>query len=68
MKKAIEEGTLAGIKSIGEKKIAAMKRALELAAQSAGRKGIGEVLPTAQLLVEAVRLIPGVLSAEIAGR
>ena len=67
LKKAIEEGALAGIKSIGEKKIAAMKRALELAAQSAGRKGIGEVLPAAQLLVEQLRRIPGVLSAEIAG-
>ena len=67
LKKAIDEGALAGIKGIGEKKITAMKRALELAAQSAGRKGIGEVLPVAEMLVNELRRVPGVIRAEVAG-
>jgi DNA polymerase (family 10) len=65
--KALDEGTLVGLKGVGEKKLAAIRQGLEAKAKSAGRVGIGHALPTAQEFVEQVRKLPGVVRAEIAG-
>lgn len=65
--KAINEGTLLGIKGIGEKKLAGIKQGLELKARSAGRVGLADALPIAQVFVEQARKLPGVVRAEIAG-
>ena len=65
--KAIEGGKLAGLKGIGEKKLASIKEGIAFHGKSAGRIGIGEALPVAQALLEQVRKIPGVGHAEIAG-
>ncbi|HYE20015.1 MAG TPA: PHP domain-containing protein [Tepidisphaeraceae bacterium] len=67
LKKAIEEGKLAGVKGVGEKKIQAIKDGIELLARSAGRMGIAEALPVAQSLLAQVRKIKGVKRAEAAG-
>jgi DNA polymerase (family X) len=67
LKKAIEQGALAGIKGIGQKKIDSMKQALESAARSASRLGIGQALPVAGMFVQRLRGLPGVNCADIAG-
>ncbi|HSI37034.1 MAG: DNA polymerase/3'-5' exonuclease PolX [Phycisphaerae bacterium] len=67
LKKAIEEGRLAGLKGVGEKKIQAIKDGIDLLARSAGRMGIAEALPVAQSLLAQVRKIKGVKRAEAAG-
>ncbi|HTW95271.1 MAG TPA: DNA polymerase/3'-5' exonuclease PolX [Tepidisphaeraceae bacterium] len=65
--KAIEEGKLAGLKGIGEKKIEAIKQGIALRSQAAGRMGIAEALPIAEALVQRLRDLPGVAQVEIAG-
>jgi DNA polymerase (family 10) len=65
--KAIDSGALAGIKGIGEKKIAAIKDGIALRSQASQRMGIGEALPVAQSLVERLRSMKAVKQAEIAG-
>src|SRR6185312_7244640 len=58
---------LAGLKGIGEKKIAAIKEGIALRAQAAQRMGIVDALPIAQSLVERLRSLPQVRQAEVAG-
>ena len=65
--KAIDGGALAGLKGIGDKKIAAIKEGISLQAQAAQRMGIVDALPIAQSLVERLRKMPQVKQAEIAG-
>ena len=65
--KAIDAGALAGLKGIGEKKIAAIKEGIALQAQAARRVGIVDALPIAQGLVERLRALAPVKQAEIAG-
>ena len=65
--KAIDGGALAGLKGIGDKKIAAIKDGIALRAQAAQRMGIVEALPIAQSLVERLRQLTPVKQAEIAG-
>lgn len=65
--KALADGTLDGIKGIGQKKLDSIKQGIELKAKSAGRMGIGEAMPVAQSLVEQLRKVPGVVAAQYAG-
>jgi DNA polymerase (family 10) len=65
--KALDGGALAGLKGIGEKKIAAIKEGIALRAQAAHRMGIGEALPIAQEMVLRLRAMEEVKQAEIAG-
>ena len=65
--KAIDGGALAGLKGIGEKKIASIKEGIALRSQAAQRMGIVDALPIAQSLVERLRALPQVKQAEIAG-
>ena len=67
LKIALDDGSLKGIKGIGDKKLAAIKEGLESRAKTAGRVGIGHALPVARELVERVRALKGVQRAEIAG-
>ncbi len=65
--KAIDDGSLEGLKGIGAKKIESIKQGIELRAQSSGRIGIVDALPIAQGLVERIRALPNVRRAEVAG-
>ena len=65
--KAIDSGTLKGLKGIGEKKIEGIKQGIEMRAQAAQRIGIGEALPIAEQLLARVRELKQVQQAEIAG-
>ncbi|MGE5610977.1 MAG: DNA polymerase/3'-5' exonuclease PolX [Bacillota bacterium] len=67
LKAALEDGSLMGIKGIGEKKLAAIKRGLEAQTRAAGRVGLADALPVAEDMVQRLRQLPGVLHAEIAG-
>jgi DNA polymerase (family 10) len=65
--KAIDEGTLKGLKGVGDKKIQAIKEGIALRAQSSGRIGIVEALPIAEELVRRLRELKPVRQAEYAG-
>src|SRR5690242_11923760 len=65
--KAIDNGSLAGLKGIGDKKIASIKEGIAMRSQAAQRMGIGEALPIAQGLLERLRELKPVKQAEIAG-
>lgn len=65
--KAIDGGALAGLKGIGDKKIAAIKDGIALRSQAAQRMGIVDALPIAKSLVEKLRQLSQVKQAEIAG-
>ena len=65
--KAIEDGSLAGIKGIGDKKLANIKQGLEARARSAGRLGIGHALPIARSFRDEIAKDPRVSAVEIAG-
>ncbi len=67
LSQAIDTGKLAGLKGIGEKKIASIKQGIAFRAQAGERKGLVEALPIAHSLVEQVRKLPQVKHAEIAG-
>jgi DNA polymerase (family 10) len=65
--KAIDGGALAGLKGIGDKKIAAIKEGIALRAKGAERMGIVDALPISESLVERLRKLPQVKQAEVAG-
>lgn len=72
LEKAIASGSLAGLKGVGAKKIEAMKAGIATQhARTAGggpvRLGIGDCQEPAEELLSAVRKIPGIKRAEIAG-
>jgi DNA polymerase (family 10) len=73
MEKAIADGSLAGVKGIGAKKIDVIKAGIEAyKAKVAGgdvnrRVGILEALVPAEELVGGVRKIAGIIRAEVAG-
>jgi DNA polymerase (family 10) len=67
LKSAIDNGKLADLKGIGEKKIESIKQGLAMLAQAGHRMGIVDALPIAQELVRQLREIKTVKSAEIAG-
>lgn len=65
--KAINEGKLADLKGIGEKKIAAIKQGIDFLSQAKGRMGIGDALPIADALLERLRALKQIKQVEIAG-
>ena len=65
--KSLADGSLAGLKGIGEKKLESIKQGISFLSQSAGRMGIGDVLPIAASLVSRLRELKEVKQAEIAG-
>ncbi|HEX8914536.1 MAG TPA: DNA polymerase/3'-5' exonuclease PolX [Humisphaera sp.] len=65
--KAIDDGSLKGLKGVGDKKIQAIKEGIALRAQSSGRIGIVEALPIAEELVARLRELKQVKQAEYAG-
>ena len=73
LEKSIADGSLAGVKGIGAKKIDAIKAGIEQYKQRAAdgtvarRTGIGEALEPAEELVARVRKLAGVVRAEMAG-
>lgn len=64
---AIEQGKLAGLKGIGQKKIDAIRQGIALRSQAGQRHGIVNAMAIAEPLLERVRKLPGVVQAEIAG-
>lgn len=67
LEKAIADGTLAGLKGVGEKKIQAIAEGIALMKASVGRVGIAEAEAVALSLLERLRGLPQVQKAEIAG-
>jgi len=67
LQRALDDGSLAGIRGIGQKKLASMKQGLARLREAGQRRSIGEALPVAMALIEAVRGIEGVARAEVAG-
>ena len=65
--KAIDSGTLAGLKGIGEKKIQSIREGIALRSQAAERMGIGDAMPLAERLVQRLRQMVPVAQAQIAG-
>jgi DNA polymerase (family 10) len=65
--KALDDGSLKGLKGMGEKKLAAIKDGIAIRAQAGGRIGIVEAQPIADALVERLRQLPEVARAEYAG-
>lgn len=65
--KAIDDGALAGIKGLGDKKIQSIKDGIALRSQAANRMGLPDALGIGQVLVERLRKLKSVKSAEIAG-
>lgn len=65
--KALDNGSLAGLKGIGDKKIESIRQGIALRAQAAGRMGIVDAMPIARALLEQLRGQKGVKQAEIAG-
>ena len=65
--KALGDGSLAGLKGIGEKKLESIRQGIAFQAQSAGRMGIGDALPIAAALLARLRELADVKQAEIAG-
>src|SRR5688572_1738612 len=65
--KLLDAGGMAGLKGIGEKKIETIKQGIAMRSQAAGRKGIVEALPIAEVLVERLRALKPVKQVEIAG-
>lgn len=64
---ALDDGSLKGLRGIGDKKLDLIRKGLQARTQSAGRIGIGEALPVANDLADRLRQIPGVHRVEIAG-
>jgi DNA polymerase (family 10) len=65
--KALDDGSLAGLKGIGEKKLESIRQGIAFLAQSAGRLGIGDAMPIAGALVGRLREMKEIQQAEIAG-
>jgi DNA polymerase (family 10) len=67
LKRVIESGELAHLKGMGEKSVAQIKAGLEFLERRTGRTPLGQAMPIARSLLEAVRRLPGVREAEAAG-
>jgi len=65
--KAIEQGKLAGLKGIGEKKIETIKQGIAMRESAGQRIGIVLATPVAKGLVQRLRELPLVRAAEFAG-
>jgi DNA polymerase (family X) len=64
---AIDGGKLDGLKGIGDKKIEAIKQGIQIRAQSSGRMGIVDAMEIGDSLLNALKKLPDVKLAEIAG-
>jgi DNA polymerase (family X) len=64
---ALREGRVRGLKGFGEKSEAKLLSSLEHHRTTHARRRLGDVLPVAQGLTEAIRRAPGVVRAEVAG-
>src|SRR3954468_24093693 len=64
---ALADGSLVGLKGIGEKKLQAIRDGIALRASGAGRMGIVDALPIAEGLVGRLRELDHVKQAEVAG-
>ncbi|MFN4242633.1 MAG: DNA polymerase/3'-5' exonuclease PolX [Tepidisphaerales bacterium] len=67
LEKALADGSLAGLKGIGEKKLKAIADGLALRKASAGRVGIAEAEAIAGPMLQRLLALPGVAQAEVAG-
>ncbi len=67
LKKALDDGSLVGLKGVGDKKLQSIKEGIALLESSGGRKGLIEVLPIATLMLEEVRKMKTIKRAELAG-
>jgi len=67
LEKAVESGSLIGLPGIGEKKVANIKRGIELLKQSKGRMNLGIAFPVAKRIVETLREKTGSQKIEWAG-
>ena len=65
--RAVDDGSLAGLKGIGAKKIEAIKQGIALRHEAAERRGFPEALKVAEPLRDAVAAMPSVGRVEIAG-
>jgi DNA polymerase (family 10) len=65
--KALDSGSLAGLKGIGAKKIESIKSGITMRAQSAGRLGLPDALAIGQSLLDRLRALPEVAEAHVAG-
>jgi DNA polymerase (family 10) len=65
--KALEDGSLKGLKGIGDKKLETIKQGIALRSSGANRLGIVEALPIGEALVTRLRALKQVKQAEIAG-
>ena len=64
---AIDKGTLAGLKGVGEKKIEQIKQGIAMLSQASTRRGLVDALPIAEALAMRLRKLPEVGQVEIAG-
>lgn len=65
--KALDDGSLKGLKGIGDKKLDAIRQGIELKSAGQQRMGIVEAMPIAEMLVKRLREMKQVKHAEIAG-
>jgi DNA polymerase (family 10) len=65
--KAIEEGKLAGVKGLGPKKIESIKEGIAMRATASLRRGIAEVMPIAEAMVEKLKALKNVKAVQYAG-
>lgn len=67
LSKAIDEGTLAGLKGLGAKKIESIKAGIALRATASQRIGLRDALEIAESLVVKLKTLPQVLEVQYAG-
>lgn len=67
LKRALDEGKLAGLKGIGEKKIEQITQGLELLATAGQRRGLRQALHATQPLLDWLKSDARVASADVAG-
>lgn len=65
--KAIDDGALAGLKGVGDKKLKAIREGIDLLKNSAGRIHLDEAMEIATGFVDRLRKLPEVLQLEYAG-
>lgn len=67
LERIIADGSILKLPRMGEKSVAKIKESLAFAKSSSQRLSIGMVMPVAERFLSAVRALPGVERAEIAG-
>ncbi|MFG0307461.1 MAG: DNA polymerase/3'-5' exonuclease PolX, partial [Phycisphaerales bacterium JB040] len=67
LRRALDDGSVAGLKGMGAKTVENIKESLEFASQADRRLPIGMAMPIAEAMLERVRGVKGVTQAEYAG-